>query len=164
VITFRRRTASDVRRGSGNVVGKVGGTGTGPAIVSASQVVGPRVIGSCPPITRSVVAMPCTRAGGEVWRVGIVRQGRIRMTGGDGWSLEVPGLRVRPGDLGRSNQGSLIRHGRQISTGRGQRRWYRSRVDQAPSSMCDCIDHRVPFCRKFRSCGAEGSIESFDAV
>jgi hypothetical protein len=164
VIKFGRRTTSDVRRGSGTVVGRVGGAETGPAIVSASRVVGPRVIGSCPPIMCSVIAMPCARAGEEVWRVGIVGRSHVRVTGGDGWSLEAPGLRVRPGDLGQSDRGSVIRHGRQISMGQWRRRWYRSRVDQAPSGMRDRVDHGVPFCRKFCSRGAEGSIESFNAV
>jgi len=53
VITFR----AYVEMGSWTVGGRVGGAGGGPAIVAASQVVGARVIGPCPPIMRGVVAM-----------------------------------------------------------------------------------------------------------
>ena len=153
VIAFGRRAAR-------TVVVRVRGAGTGPANVFASRIVGSRVTVTCPPITRTVVAVPCAHSGGE----GIVGRSCVRVTRGDSWSREAPGLRVRPGGLGRSDWGCIIRHGLQICTGRGRRRWYRGRVARAPSGMFDCSDHGVPFSREFRSRGAEGSIESFNAV
>ena len=155
VITVREYVGMGSR-----TVGGVGGAGGGPAIVAASRIVGARAISSCPPITRSVVAMSCARAGGG----GIFGGSRVRMIGrGHSRSREASGLRVRPDDPGQSGRGSVVRQGFQTCTGQGRRGWYRNSVDQAPSGMRDCVDHGVPFCRKFCSGGAKGGIESVDA-
>ena len=133
--------------------------------MAASRVVGARVIGPCLPIMRGVVAMTCARAGGEVRWGGIVERSRFRMIGGGHrWSREAPGLRVRPDDPGRSSRGSVIRQGLQTCSGRWRRSCNRSGVNQAPSGMCDRVDHGVPFCREFCSGGAESGIECINAV
>ena len=161
VITFR----AYVGMGSWTVGGRVGGAGGGPAIVAASRVVGGESDRLEPPHNAR-----CCRH--------VVRACRRGSTAGrdcreemhpDDWrghrrSREALGLRVRPDDSGQSSRGSVIRQGFQTCMGRGRRSCYRSGVDRAPLGMCDRVDHGVLFRRAFCSGGADGGIESINAV